>query len=80
MSFRPPRWLRAHGGWQAETDRSAGRRLFHAYDQDNSALCQKNLGLLAGDRPTEGDLNELCPACVAAQRDGPAPISEGTGG
>lgn len=68
MTFRPPRWMRASGGWMAKTDRTAGHRLFHAYDQDNFALCQPYLGLQSGERPTEADLADLCPEC--AHRDG----------
>lgn len=75
VSFRPPRWMRAHGGWLLAADIEAGRRLFHAYDQDGHALCEPGFGLGDGDRPTEGDLDNLCRECAQfdGQENGPRP-------
>lgn len=59
------------GVMMLDTDRAAGRRLFHAYDVNHHAACDPVVGLIESDRRvTEGD--DLCPDCIRIVAENPA--------
>lgn len=65
--FRSPQWRRAHDGPRFDADLASGRRLFHAFDAHDNAVCSPGFGLADGDRPTEADLANLCPEYVGVR-------------